>query len=111
MLTLQQIDVVASKIRELEKEIEMESAKRHLSAGMYSEALAAIERARSLGPGLRLGLAESGLRYCPRLFRWCYGCYSEALNSYRRLSRAGWKKQRTDSVKTAATPKQQVMGN
>ena len=109
VLTPQQIDLVASKIRELEKEIEIEAAKRHLRAGTYGEALAAIERARSLSPNLRLGLAESGLRICPTLLRWCYGRYSQALHSYRHRYRAGWKKQRTGLLKTAAPTREQAV--
>jgi hypothetical protein len=76
------------KIRDLEKEIAIEVAKRHLRAGSYDEAFAAVERAKSLEPDMRLRLARSGLRYCPDLLRWCYRHYLELRQSYRYKSRA-----------------------
>jgi glycosyltransferase involved in cell wall biosynthesis len=86
-LTAAQSAIVTSKIRELDKEIEIEAAKRHLSRGTYDEALAAIERARLLGPDRRLGFVESALRYCPAFFRWGYERYVQALHSYKRRHR------------------------
>ena len=87
-LTPHQVELVKVKIRELEKEIAVEVAKRHLRAGSYDEAFAAVERAKSLKPDMRLRLAKSGLRYCPDLLRWCYGRYLELRQSYRHQSRA-----------------------
>lgn len=86
-LSPEQMAIVHSKIRELEKELEIEAAKRHLRAGAYDEALAAIERAKAFSPDRRLGFAESALRHCPALFRWCYGHYVGWLQSYKRRHR------------------------
>jgi glycosyltransferase involved in cell wall biosynthesis len=83
-----QVELVNVKIRDLEKEIAIEVAKRHLRAGSYDEAFAAVERAKSLEPDMRLRLARSGLRYCPDLLRWCYRHYLELRQSYRYKSRA-----------------------
>lgn len=97
-LTAAQSAIVTSKIRELDKEIEIEAAKRHLTSGTYDKALAAIERARSLGPDRRLGLVESALRYCPAFFHWCYEHYVQALHSYKRRNRTTWEPQRTSGL-------------
>jgi glycosyltransferase involved in cell wall biosynthesis len=91
-LTPDQVKLAKVKIRELEKEIAVEAAKRHLRAGSYDEAFAAVERAKSLEPDMRLRLARSGLRYCPDLLRWCYGHYLQLLQSYRHKSRAASRK-------------------
>jgi hypothetical protein len=108
-LTPAQKDIATSKIRELDKEIEIEVAKRHLSAGTYDEALAAIGRAKSLGPDRRLGLAENALRYCPAFFRWCYARYVQMLHSFKRRHRAGWEKRKMSVLNTKATRAQVVI--
>lgn len=108
-LTHEQTDLVKRKIRELDKEIELEAAKRHLSAGTYDEALAAIERARSLSGDPRLGLAKNALRYCPALFRWCYARYVGALHSYKRRHRAARERQWTGVLNAQATTRTQVV--
>lgn len=107
-LTDAQKVIATSKIRELDKEIEIEAAKRHLSAGTYDEALAAIGRAKSLGPDRRLGLAENALRYCPAFFRWCYGRYAQALHSFKRRHRTAWDKQKIGVLNTDGTRTQVV---
>jgi glycosyltransferase involved in cell wall biosynthesis len=106
-LTPEEANLAAEKIRELDKKIEIEAAKRHLSAGTYDEALAAIERAKSYGPDRRLSLAGSALRYCPSLFRWCYGHYVQALHSYKR--RANWEKQGGEVLNSEAVTRSQVL--
>jgi len=108
-LTSAQGAIVTSKIRELDKEIEIEAAKRHLSSGTYDQALAAIERARSLGPDRRLGFVESALRYCPAFFRWCYEHYVQALHSYKRRQRTTWEPQRTGGLNPKAMTRPQVL--
>ena len=108
-LTPEQTNLVNRKIRELDKEIELEAAKRHLSAGTYDEALAAIERARSLGGDPRLGLAKNALRYCPALFRWCYACYVNALHSYKRRHRAAGERRRAGVLNAQVTTRTQVV--
>lgn len=95
-LTGGQTAIVQSKIRELEKELEIEAAKRHLKAGAYDEALAAVERARAFSADRRLGFAGKALRHCPALFRWCYGHYVEWLQMYKRRRR-GEKRQMAGS--------------
>lgn len=86
-LTPEQTAIAHSKIRELEKELEIEAAKRHLRAGAYDDALAAVKRAKAFSSDRRLGLAESALRHCPAFFRWCYGHYVERLRTYKRRHR------------------------
>ena len=108
-LTTAQSAIATSKIRELDKEIEIEAAKRHLSSGTYDEALAAIERARSLGPDLRLGFVESALRYCPALFRWCYEHYVQALHSRKRRHRMMSEPQRTGGLNPKTMTRRQVL--
>jgi GT2 family glycosyltransferase len=108
-LTPVQSAIVTSKIRELDKEIEIEAAKRHLSSGTYDQALAAIERARSLGPDRRLGIVESALRHCPAFFRWCYEHYAQALHSYKRRQRTTGETQRTSGLNTKTITRGQVM--
>jgi glycosyltransferase involved in cell wall biosynthesis len=108
-LSHEQTSLVKRKIRDLDKEIEVEAAKRHLSAGMYDEALAAIERARSLSGDRRLDLAKNALRYCPTLFRWCYARYVSALHSYKRRHRAAWQRQRTGVLRAQTTTRTQVV--
>jgi len=108
-LTTAQSAIATSKVRELDKEIEIEAAKRHLSSGTYNEALAAIERARSLGPDRRLGFVESALRYCPALFRWCYEHYVHALHSRKRRHRMMSEPQRTGGLNPKAMTRPQVM--
>jgi GT2 family glycosyltransferase len=108
-LTAAQSAIVTSKIRELEKEIEIEAAKRHLSSGTYDQALAAIERARSLGPDRRLSFVETALRYCPTFFRWCYERYVQALHSYKRRNRTTQERQRTGGLNPKAMTRPQVL--
>ena len=107
-LTAAQSGIVTSKIRELDKEIEIEAAKRHLSSGTYDQALAAIERARSLGADRRLRFAESALRYCPGFFRWCYEHYAQALHSYKRRNRTTREPQRTSGLNPKTMTRPQV---
>ena len=107
-LTPEQTLIVESKVRELDKELEIEAAKRHLRAGTYDEALAAIEHARSFSPDWRLGLAENAVRYCPSLFRWCYRQYSERLHTYKRRHRMRGGKRRTALLGSEATARPQM---
>ena len=108
-LTDEQKNLVNRKIRELDKEIELEAAKRHLSAGSYDEALGAIERARSISGDPRLGLAKNALQYCPALFRWCYSRYIDALHTYKRRHRATRERQTTGMLNAPATTRTQVV--
>lgn len=94
-LTPAQTNIVTSRLRELDKEIEIEAAKRHLRAGSYAEALAAVKHARSLSPDRRLGFAETALRISPGLFRWTYEHYLQVLHSLKQRFRARWEKGRT----------------
>jgi glycosyltransferase involved in cell wall biosynthesis len=107
-LTSEQRSLVTSKIRELDKEIELEAAKRHLSARTYDQALAAIKRARALSSDRRLGVAENALRYCPGFFRWCYAYYVQALHAHKRRHRAGWQEQGANLIGTGTTLREKV---
>ncbi len=84
-LDAEQTAIVSAKLKELEIEIEISVAKRQLAAGQFHDALLAVERVRSLAPGLRPALAKIGLRVCPSLARRSYRRYVQLLQ---------WHKQR-----------------
>jgi glycosyltransferase involved in cell wall biosynthesis len=108
-LTTAQKAIVTSRIRKLDKEIEIDAAKRHLRKGTYDESLAAIQRARSFGPDLRLGFVASALRCCPAFFRWCYEHYVETLHSYKRRHRTRWEPQPAGSLNPEVMTRPQVL--
>jgi GT2 family glycosyltransferase len=87
-LNATQQGVVAAKLKGLEIQIEVESAKEHLEAGRFGEARMAIQRANSLARSRKLRLVEAGLRVCPLLMRWSYDGYVQSLRWFRRKARS-----------------------
>lgn len=86
-LNAAQKGIVAAKLKELEQQIEIEGAKQHLEAGRFQEARAAVHRANAISPAVKLGFAEVGLRWCPRLARWFYERYIGVLRWYKKRAR------------------------
>ncbi len=76
--------IIAAKLKTLEVEIQVEVAKQSLLAGKFREALSAAECANFLARTVKLEVAETGLRYFPRLFRSLYRTYIQVLEMYSR---------------------------
>ncbi len=81
-LSRAQHSIIAAKLKTLEVEIQVEVAKQSLLAGKFREALSAAECANFLARTVKLEVAETGLRYFPRLFRSLYRTYIQVLEMY-----------------------------
>ncbi|HEY6769026.1 MAG TPA: glycosyltransferase family A protein [Candidatus Sulfotelmatobacter sp.] len=87
-LTNSQQSIIQDKLRSLDLEIEIETARRALLAGRYTEAVSAASKANLLAQGRKLRFAVLGLRFFPGALRQIYRVYLQVLNSYKRRKRA-----------------------
>ena len=90
-----QREIIHGKLRQLEIEIEIETAKQHLDAGRFREARSAVQHVNSMSGAAKFRVAAVALLYCPRLLRWSYRGYIRFLQWYKRRARAPGRNPRT----------------